>query len=79
MDDSQLAELKAAFESHDADGNGTLERQEFVSLLRTLGSTLSDEQIEVGFRLVDEDGTGRISLDELERWWGIVREERRGG
>ena len=77
MKDSQFSELKAAFEAHDADHNGTLDRAEFVSLLRGLGSKLTDEQVEVGFRLVDEDGSGKISLGELQRWWDIVREESR--
>lgn len=76
MNENEFSDLKDAFGKADADGNGTLDRDEFVQLLRSLGSKLTDAQIDVGFRLVDEDESGRISLSELERWWSIVREER---
>jgi len=76
MNDKDFSDVKTAFEAHDKDGNGYLDREEFVVMLRNLGSKLTDAQIEVGFRLVDEDNSGRINLSELERWWGIVSEER---
>ena len=75
MKETSFSDVKAAFVAHDADGNGSLDRAEFVAMLRQLGSDLSDADIEFGFRLVDEDDSGRIQLAELERWWEIVSEE----
>jgi Ca2+-binding EF-hand superfamily protein len=44
---SYIAELKTVFDSFDADGNGSLSRDEIADVLRSLGMNPSDEDIRV--------------------------------
>ncbi len=66
--------LTTAFETYDADGDGTISYDEFSKLLDAIGSDLSDADRKLGFLFIDEDDSGAVSLDELKKWWSIVRE-----
>lgn len=75
MSDDYPRDLREAFLQFDRDKNGLIDREEFGLLLALLGSDMSDQEIDVGFQLIDEDDTGTISLPELAKWWEVVREE----
>ena len=71
-------DLIKTFEKFDADDNGRIDRGEFDSLLDALGSKMSADDRDTGFKIVDADGDGHISCDELATWWDVVREEGAG-
>lgn len=64
-----LPELKAAFEAIDEDRSGEITLAEIQSAspetLTALTALAGSEDIEVIFRLLDEDGSGAIDLDEF--------------
>jgi Ca2+-binding EF-hand superfamily protein len=76
-EESWRDDFEEAFTRFDGDENGRLDREEFERLLDALGSTLSPRDREMGFLLVDADGDGSITREELLGWWEIVREEGR--
>lgn len=73
--DNWRHDLVEAFERFDSDDNGRIDRGEFESLLDALGSGLSKRDRDLGFGMIDEDADGFITLEEMAKWWEIVREE----
>ena len=60
------AELADMINEVDADGNGTIDFPEFLSLMaRKMKDTDSEEEIKEAFRVFDKDGNGFISAAEL--------------
>ena len=60
------SELQDMINEVDADGNGTLEFDEFCQLMaRQMQDTNQDEELKERFKLFDKDGNGMISRDEL--------------
>lgn len=53
------------FAIFDADGNGTLDIDEFSLMLRTIQMKLSEERIRMLFQTLDKDNTGEIQFEEL--------------
>ena len=50
----------------DADGNGTIDFTEFLSLMaRKMKDTDSEEELKEAFKVFDKDGNGFISASEL--------------
>ena len=64
----QLDELKEVFDSFDADGNGSLSRDEVANVLRSLGMNPSDEDLEAIFIHVDTDFSNTIEFPEFSQW-----------
>ena len=62
-------ELESYFEACDANGDGSIQYEEFVTLLKNLGAELEPEECRIGFREVDSDGDGVIDLQEFRSWW----------
>ena len=64
------AKLKEQFIKHDADGDGNLQTEELLTLLKELaagiGTVASMGDAEFVMSRADLDGTGDLSLDELE-------------
>ena len=57
----------AEFKKYDKDGNGTIDKVEFKSLMRSLG--YSDEsQFDDAMRALDTSGDGKISFPEFLTW-----------
>ncbi len=69
LDQNQHDELKEAFDFNDANGDGKIEFDEFVSMLTALDAFGSREEARVGFDAVDSDNDGSIDLEEFIAWW----------
>ncbi len=67
--DTREEELRESFESCDANGDGAIQFQEFVTLLHNLGAEMEDDECRIGFSEVDSDGDGVIDFPEFARWW----------
>jgi len=62
-----LQKAIAEFKKYDKDGNGTIDKEEFKSLMRSLG--YSDEsQFDNAMRSLDTSGDGKISFTEFLAW-----------
>lgn len=62
-------ELREHFESCDTDHDQRINFSEFRGLLENLEAGMSEEELRLGFGLIDLDGNGYISFDEFRRWW----------
>lgn len=60
----QIAEFREAFSIFDKDGDGTISTKELGIVMRSLGETKSDEQLEQMIAEVDVDGNGTIDFEE---------------
>ena len=52
----QIADFKAAFDTFDADGSGSIDADELGHIMTTMGKEMSRDEIEDLIRNVDEDG-----------------------
>ncbi|MCJ1454382.1 Calmodulin [Mycoblastus sanguinarius] len=59
------AELRAAFNVFDRDGNGTINKEELVQIMKSIGEGFTDEEIEEMMKEADKDGNGTIDYDEF--------------
>ena len=60
------AELQEMINEVDADGNGTIDFPEFLTMMaRKMKDTDSEEEIKEAFKVFDKDGNGYISAAEL--------------
>ena len=68
-DDGEDAEqnLRDVFEIFDADGSGSIDRNEMRLLMKKLAQDLTEEEITQIIEVVDEDGDGEISFEEFKK------------
>jgi calmodulin len=59
-------ELRDAFAVFDTDGGGSICRKELKRLMKKLGQTLSDAELDAMMDEVDTDGDGEISFEEFK-------------
>ena len=59
-------ELRDAFAVFDADGSGSISRDELKKLMRNLGQSLSDAELDAMMDEVDTDGNGEIDFEEFK-------------
>lgn len=72
------AELQEMVAEVDADGSGTVDFPEFLSLMsRKARDADSEEELREAFKVFDKDGNGFISAAEVCR--GRRRKEKEGG
>jgi hypothetical protein len=60
-----MRDANSAFSAIDADGNGSLDRQEFSQALNRLGLGATDDQVKTLFQAMDRDKDGMVSGDEF--------------
>ena len=62
--------VKSEYDKYDADGSGSIDKEEFYGMLEGLGIFLdSEEEKEALLHAVDKDKNGGITFDEM---WNIV-------
>ena len=62
--------LRGDFGQFDADGNGSIDEQEFTALLEFLDIEFSSaDGIKATFAAVDTNGSGQIDFAEFRDWW----------
>ena len=62
-------EVREIFDHFDRDGNGTIDRREWGSLLEALDADFTEEEAAVGLDAVDANRNGKIEFKEFMRWW----------
>jgi K+-dependent Na+/Ca+ exchanger-like protein len=64
------ANVNAAFQKYDTDGNGTIDSKELKILCQDLGCPeISDAEVTEILQKVDSDGNGVIDLEEFTAWF----------
>lgn len=62
--------LKKYFKKYDRDGDNVLDKDEFGALIVELTAEEMDEdELEGAFAVMDTQGKGFVTLDELTAWW----------
>lgn len=69
MSDGSSDSLQKEFERFDADGDGSIDEDEFAILVRALGVTFTPEKVAIAFMAIDVNGNGRIEFGEFKSWW----------
>jgi Ca2+-binding EF-hand superfamily protein len=69
LDPETVERLRVEFGRFDTDGNGLIDRAEFGGLVEALGAGLSEVETGRAFADIDQNGNGRIELEEFSRWW----------
>lgn len=59
-------ELLDAFAVFDTDGSGSIDRKELKRLMKKLGQTLTEGELDAMMEEVDENGDGEISFEEFK-------------
>jgi len=58
-------------ESMDTNGDGFISWNEFVSSSINKNTLLNEHNIRAAFNLLDENGDGKISREELKKWFKV--------
>ena len=58
--------LREVFDMFDADGSGSIDRNEMRALMKKLAQDLTEEEITLIMEEVDTDGDGEISFEEFK-------------
>ena len=59
------AHLKDAFKIFDKDGDGTIDVDEFMHAMSSMGERLSKKEVKALMAEVDKDGNGKIDINEF--------------
>ena len=65
----ELEELRENFAYNDANDDGKIEFEEFISMLEALESGIGRDAAQIGFDSIDGDRSGSIDFDEFVAWW----------
>ena len=77
---SEKSTLTKFFHQMDADGNGSLDGEEFAAALATLGLQLTRAEERLCIKVLDKDGDGSVDLEEfVERMNAVRRAQLQGG
>ncbi len=58
-------EMLIAFRSFDKDSNGFLTKDEISDVLKSIGKTLTDEEMEMYIQVTDSDEDGKVNYEGL--------------
>lgn len=61
--------VRAAFDRADSNKDDALDAVEFAQVASSLGTELTNDELEAVFGLLDSDRSGTISFQEFEAWW----------
>jgi calcium-dependent protein kinase len=64
-------EVNEVFTAADSDGSGAIDFSEWAVASSKKENVISDEKLQVAFRLFDQDGSGSISSEEIKRVLGV--------
>ena len=65
IDEEEMDELREAFKLFDQDGDGTMNKEELGTVMRSLGQDVNDKNLDAIFQSVDHDASGCICFDEF--------------
>jgi Ca2+-binding EF-hand superfamily protein len=65
----ELDELHEAFEYNDRDGDGRIQKDEFIAMLDELDAGMTPQEMEIGFQDIDTNDDQLIDFDEFVAWW----------
>ena len=57
-----LAEYKKAFNLFDKDGSGSIDSDELITVMKSLGVEATEEEVETMLETADADGSGEFSM-----------------
>lgn len=69
LSEEQLDELRESFDYNDRDGDGRIQRDEFVEMLDELEAEMSAAEAKTGFEDIDTNDDGLIDFAEFCAWW----------
>jgi len=69
LTEAELAQLRREFDACDANGDGYIDREEFLALLRKLDGDVSREERDLDLEIADTEGDGFIGFKEFIVWW----------
>ena len=61
----QMVKYTAIFEKYDADGSGTIDKEELGAIFGELGTPLTQEELDDLMRELDDDGNGTLDFKEF--------------
>eukprot|EP01048_Picozoa_sp_COSAG05_P018906 COSAG05_NODE_2854_length_2570_cov_2.685552_1_plen_269_part_00 len=67
--DESIKTIQKIFIQIDKDGSGSIDEQEFITVMKMMGTDLPDEKIKTVFQTIDADGGGDIDMIEFTEWW----------
>ena len=65
----EAEELKFLWAHLDSDNSGYLDEQEFGTLMREMGRTMTKAELRCAMETVDVNKSGMVEFDEFLRWW----------
>jgi len=70
---AEAKRVEELFNETDEDGGGTLDHEEIANLVKSLGMSMTPDQLQVAFDEMDPDHDGTIDMEEFEQWWFIKK------
>jgi Ca2+-binding EF-hand superfamily protein len=67
---AETSEYQATFELLDTDHDGRISSAELKNFMSAIGDDIDEGAADEAVRVVDADGDGLISLEELASWLG---------
>jgi hypothetical protein len=74
----EFESLRQAFDKFDADGSGSIDREELVNAFSAAGRKVTQEEVDKLFVEIDADGDGQITFDEFKTGFNATPELSRG-
>ena len=69
MPTDKSEELNRVFARFDADGDGSIDLEEFRAIIESLGESPSDEVLSLEFAAIDTNADGKVEFQEFMHWW----------